>query len=52
MCINLAKEIKDVRKREEMLGLSDDELAFYDTLANNKSAGESVRLRNVKEYCA
>ena len=38
--IRLAKEIRDSDKRGEHFNLSDEELAFYDALANNKSARE------------
>ncbi|MDE8345814.1 MAG: type I restriction endonuclease subunit R [Acidocella sp.] len=36
--ITLAKEIKDARARGEESGLSDEEIAFYDALAENDSA--------------
>lgn len=36
--IRIAKEIKDADRRGEKLGLSDDELAFYDALETNDSA--------------
>lgn len=36
--IRLAKDIKESDKRGETLHLSDNELAFYDALANNQSA--------------
>ena len=36
--IEQAKEIRAVENREKTLGLSTDEIAFYDALANNKSA--------------
>jgi type I restriction enzyme, R subunit len=36
--IDLAKEIRDANERGEKLGLSDDELAFYDALGTNDSA--------------
>jgi type I restriction enzyme R subunit len=36
--IKLAKEIREDDKRGQKFGLSDDELAFYDALANNQSA--------------
>lgn len=36
--IELAKELDAATKRGEALGLSDDEVAFYDALANNESA--------------
>lgn len=36
--IEFAKELRDEPKRAESMGLSDDELAFYDALAESKSA--------------
>jgi type I restriction enzyme R subunit len=36
--IRLAREMKDAHKRGENLGLSEDELAFYDALETNDSA--------------
>jgi type I restriction enzyme R subunit len=36
--IRLAKEIRDSDKRGEQFNLNDEELAFYDALANNESA--------------
>jgi type I restriction enzyme R subunit len=36
--IGLAKEIREAQKRGEELGLSDDEIAFYDALGVNDSA--------------
>ena len=38
--ISLAKEIKQARNRGDELNLNDDELAFYDALAQNASARE------------
>jgi len=38
--IKLAKEIRESDKRGEELNLGEDELAFYDALANNQSAKE------------
>ena len=38
--INLAKGLKKANQRGEDLGLSDNELAFYDALAESKSAVE------------
>lgn len=38
--IKLAKEIREDDKRGQEFGLSEDELAFYDALANNQSALE------------
>jgi type I restriction enzyme, R subunit len=36
--IKLAKEIEAASKRGQALGLSDEEIAFYDALATNESA--------------
>ena len=36
----LAHEIRDAEQRGEEMGLTDDELAFYDALAENESAVE------------
>ena len=36
--IDLAKNIRESQKRGDKLGLSEDEIAFYDALADNKSA--------------
>jgi type I restriction enzyme R subunit len=36
--IAMAKEFQEAMKRHEKLGLNEDELAFYDALANNESA--------------
>ncbi len=36
--IQMAKDFQDAMKRHEELGLNEDELAFYDALANNESA--------------
>jgi type I restriction enzyme R subunit len=38
--IRLAKEIRNAQARGQELGLSDDEVAFYDALADNGSAKE------------
>ncbi|MDC0838873.1 MAG: DUF3387 domain-containing protein [Limnospira sp. PMC 1291.21] len=38
--INLAQDIKAARQRGEEQGLSADEIAFYDALAENESAVE------------
>ena len=38
--IGLAKEMREANERGEKLGLSEDELAFYDALSDNKSAVE------------
>lgn len=36
--IQMAKDFREAMKRHENLGLNQDELAFYDALANNESA--------------
>jgi len=36
--IQMAKDFQDSMKRHEDLGLNQDEVAFYDALANNESA--------------
>lgn len=38
--IDQAKEIRTLTEREKKLNLTEDEIAFYDALANNKSAVE------------
>lgn len=38
--IAIAKEMREAQRRGEKLGLSEDEAAFYDALATNKSAVE------------
>ena len=38
--IELAKQITEAEKRGKASGLTDDELAFYDALADNESAKE------------
>jgi len=40
--IQLAKELNAATKRGESLGLTDDELAFYDALATNDSAVQAM----------
>jgi type I restriction enzyme R subunit len=51
--INLAKEIKESDKRGDQLGLSKDELAFYDAVAANDSAkqllGDDVLIKLARE---
>ena len=36
--IEMAKKFREASRRGEKLGLSDDEVKFYDALANNESA--------------
>lgn len=38
--VDMAKDINNLHKRGEELGLSDDELAFYDAISENESAKE------------
>ena len=38
--LKIAQEMREARKRGDTLRLSEDELAFYDALANNQSAVE------------
>src|SRR5690606_1094948 len=40
--IALAKELKESHQRGETLGLSAEEMAFYDALADNESAVEAM----------
>jgi len=40
--IKVAKSLRDAAARGEKLGLNDDELAFYDALAQNESAIEAL----------
>ena len=40
--MELARQIREVGSRGEDLGLNDDELAFYDALAENESAVEAM----------
>lgn len=40
--IQLAKDIKGARSRGEDVGLTDEEIAFYDALAENESAREAM----------
>ena len=41
--IDLAREMRESSQRGERLGLNDDEIAFYDALADNGSAKELMR---------
>lgn len=40
--IQMAKDFQGAMNRDEILGLNPNELAFYDALANNEGAGESL----------
>jgi type I restriction enzyme R subunit len=46
--IELAREMREADKRGEDLGLSQDELAFYDALAENQSAVDVLGDENLK----
>lgn len=47
--IKLAEEMKEADKRGEGLGLTDDEIAFYDALSQNESAGQVLGDDKLKE---
>ncbi|ELR99151.1 protein of unknown function (DUF3387) [Gloeocapsa sp. PCC 73106] len=46
--INLAKEFREAQKRGEDLGLTDDEIAFYDALDTNDSAVQILGDKTLK----
>jgi len=46
--IKLAKEMRDAAHRGEEIGLTDDELAFYDALAQNESAVQAMGIDELK----
>ena len=46
--IELAKEMRDARKRGEKLGLTEDEIAFYDALGVNDSAVQVLGDKTLK----
>jgi GxxExxY protein len=50
--IGLAKEMREARQRGEQLGLTEDEIAFYDALEVNDSAVESAWRANLEDDCA
>ncbi|MCK5655185.1 MAG: HsdR family type I site-specific deoxyribonuclease [Candidatus Aureabacteria bacterium] len=47
--IQMAKEIREADKRGDSLGLSEDELAFYDAVADNESARDMLGNEILKE---
>ncbi|MFO8015700.1 MAG: type I restriction endonuclease subunit R [Candidatus Woesearchaeota archaeon] len=47
--INIAKEMRDAESRGEELNLSEEEIAFYDALANNESAVEALGDETLKK---
>ena len=50
--IRLAKEMRDANRRGEDLGLTDDEIAFYDALAVNESAVQAMGIDELKVIAA
>lgn len=50
--IELARGIRDARRRGEELGLSEDEVAFYDALADNESARDVLGDDTLKELAS
>jgi len=46
--LKIAKEIQDTSLKKEELNLTDDELAFYDALTENKSAVEVMGINSLK----
>ena len=47
--INIAREIKVSDERADDMGLSEDEVAFYDALAMNESAKEVMGDETLRE---
>ena len=50
--IDIAKEIKASDKQKEALGLSEDEIAFYDALSENDSAKKVLGDKTLRELAA
>ena len=50
--IELAKEIRQAHSRGENLGLTEDEVAFYDALEVNDSAVQVLGDETLKAICA
>jgi type I restriction enzyme R subunit len=50
--IKLAKEMEAASKRGQALGLSDEEIAFYDALATNESAVKAMGNEQLKVIAA
>ena len=48
----MARDFKERLKRDEELGLNEDELAFYDALANNESAVRELGDKTLRELAA
>ena len=47
--VEMAKKFKDAASRGEALGLSEDEVRFYDALANNESAVKELTDETLKK---
>ena len=51
--VEIAKEVREAQQRGEELGLTDEEIAFYDALADNESArdilGEEILKKIARE---
>lgn len=50
--LNLAREMRDAARRGDDLGLSDDEICFYDALAMNESAVQAMGIDELKVVAA
>lgn len=50
--LTLARNIRDASKRHNDLGISEDELCFYDALAQNESAMEAMGFDELKVIAA
>ena len=48
--IEIAKEVQAAYNRVRRKGLSEDEVAFYDALANNESAKEVMGDKKLRAY--
>lgn len=47
--IRMAQELKDMKTREEELGLSEDEIAFYDALTSDNAVKEFINDETLKK---
>ncbi len=47
--VEMAKKFQEAASRGEQLGLTEDEVRFYDALANNESAVRELTRRNAQE---
>ena len=48
--VDMAKDMNELHKRGEKLGLSDDELAFYDAISSNESARDFYENDVLKQF--